>query len=306
MLRAHLLIFWILLVYHTGAALPVLAQEGSSTELKQIFQLQEATRLAADPAGRLYVTDAGEQVVYQLSSEGDLLFKAGRPGGGEGQFDVPMDVDPTNGLVIVVADTENGRLQSFSSEFRFLDAHYLYENATSYRVGESGTLQETGARPIAVASSRDQSVFVLDADLSLVLKWDRERVLEARIGDYDQGEGALADPRDLVVTEMNLYVLDAGLDRVQVYDHFGGFEGPLAIGQVQQARSLSAWQEFILITTEEEVLVYHQRGTFVRKWLPELSEPLVDMLIHPAGLFVLTPSGLFHAPFDPNIFLIEE
>ena len=285
---------------------PLLAQKGLSLELEQVFQFQEATRLATDPSGRLYVTDAGEQVVFQLSPTGELLFKAGRAGGGEGQFDGPMDVDPTNGLVIVVADAENGRLQSFSSEFRFLDAHYLTENASSYRTGESGALQQSRARPWAVASSRDQSVFVLDADLAIVMKWDRERTLEARIGDYDQGEGALATPVDLLLTEQNVFVLDIGLDRVQVYDHFGGFERMMAPGSGQQARSLSGWDEFVMITDEDEVTIYHEQGSLVRKWNPGLSEPLVDMLINQNGIFVLTASGLFHASFDPNILWIEE
>ena len=78
-------------------------------------------RLAADPRGQLYVVDAGLSTLYRLDVEGNVLARMGGPGSGDYEFDEPIDVAVSSGLVLIVADAGNHRLQWFSSEFRHLD-----------------------------------------------------------------------------------------------------------------------------------------------------------------------------------------
>lgn len=65
--------------------------------------------LTVDDQGRLYVIDAGDQLIYVFTSRGELIRKLGRRGGGPGEF--------TNGRSLVVLrdslwviDTQNNRV----------------------------------------------------------------------------------------------------------------------------------------------------------------------------------------------------
>ena len=84
-----------------------------------IASFEDAVSLSIDPAGLIYVVDAGSQSVVRLDQEGRVVDSLG--GGGSGQYQLfqPADVDPTNGLEIYVADSGNSRVGACGRHRRF-------------------------------------------------------------------------------------------------------------------------------------------------------------------------------------------
>lgn len=80
------------------------------------------TRLAVAPNGDLYVADGyGNARVHQFTSEGELIRSWGEPGSGEGEFRVPHGVCVDEQGRVLVADSQNDRIQIFTLEGRYLE-----------------------------------------------------------------------------------------------------------------------------------------------------------------------------------------
>lgn len=107
------------------------------------FHFPTNVALAAD--GAMYVSDGyGNARIHKFDPGGRLLFSWGEPGGGPGQFRVPHGIAVGPDGAVVVADRENGRLQFFSPEGRF--------------VGEWTEI----ARPCQVAVDANGAVYVAE------------------------------------------------------------------------------------------------------------------------------------------------
>ena len=255
------------------------------TEAVELATFVEARALAADPSGVLYVVDGGRDVVQKLASTGAVLATLGGPGAGEGEFDGPTDIDPTNGLVLVVADAGNGRLQRFSRAFLFLEAvpvgsvtgsEARLGTASRYgsardRLGGPGT-----GRPTAIAVSPSGETYAIDETEGYVIRWDEDRRTLRTLGGYDAGEGALDDPVALAADEASLYVADRGQAAVKVYDAFGGYVRALAHGLATDVQALTLTGDALWIVLPRRVLLYTTDGRLHRAIDVEVGEDLVD------------------------------
>ena len=270
------------------------------TRAETIALIDEARALAIDPSGKLYVVDAGQDAVLQFDLDGNLLASLGGPGVEAGQFDEVADIDPTNGLLWVVADAGNSRLQRFSNTFLHLETLPVARiarftpGATGHTVpiGDEGGVEEADGRPIAVATSIVNETFAIDEAQGVVLKWDASRRLERAIGGYDAGEGALIEPVALATDEASLYVADRGQAAVLVYDLFGGYIRALALGRAADVRALTVERDELWIVLPERLLVYHTRGRLLRVLDARLGEPLLDVAHFKGTTFLLTPTRL--------------
>lgn len=281
---------------------PAMAQPADTlvTEAEVLAQFDEARALGVDASGTLFVVDAGKDVVLQLDPGGGLLASLGGPGVHEGQFDEPADIDPTNGLLWIVADAGNGRLQRFSRTFLHMETlpvaridHFTPGVAgRTVPVGEEGGFEEADGRPIAVVTSNANEIFAIDEAQGLVLKWDSSRRLERAIGGYDDGDGALVDPVALAVDAASLYVADRGQAAVLVYDLFGGFIRVLAPGRAEDVRAVTIAGNQRWIILPERILLYHARGRLLRVLDVQLGEPLVDAAYYNGTTYLLTPTRL--------------
>jgi len=265
-----------------------------------LVRFDAARALSVDPAGRLYVVDVGRDAVLQLGPDGTRLAILGGPGTEDGQFDEPADVDPTNGLLWVVADAGNSRLQRFSHTFLHLETLPV-SRIVRFTPGAQGRTVPVGAergdgaadgRPIAVVVSSTSEIFAIDETQGLVLKWDASRRLERPIGGYNAGEGALVDPVALAADATSLYVADRGRDAVLVYDLFGGYIRTLAAGRAADVRALAVVRDQLWIVLPERLLVYQTRGRLLRVLDVRLGEPLVDVAHHKDLTYLLTPTRL--------------
>lgn len=270
-------------------------------EGNELVRFEQARALAVDPAGRLYVVDAGKDAVFIVSPQGQPLSTLGGPGGNEGAFYDPADIDPTNGLVWIVADAGNSRLQRFSRTSLFLSALPVqrvsrgeFDRAvqTVFNLGDESGVQEADGRPIAVISNTANEMFAIDAAQGYVLKWDAARRLERTIGGFGAGAGRLEDPVALALDDTYLYVADRGQRAIAVYDHLGGFVRLLAQRFAEDVRAITVAGGELWIVLPDRLLVYDAQGRLARTIDVRLSEPLVD--VAPVGdrLYLLTPTRL--------------
>ena len=259
--------------------------DATITEAVELATFVEARALAADPLGVLYVVDGGRDVVQKLAPTGAVLATLGGPGTGEGEFDGPTDIDPTNGLVLVVADAGNGRLQRFSRAFLFLEtlpvgsvtgSEARLGNASRYgsardRLGGPGT-----GRPTAVAVSPSGETYAIDETEGYVIRWDEDRRTTRTIGGYDAGVGALNEPVALAADEASLYVADRGQAAIKVYDAFGGYVRALARGLATDVQALNLRGDTLWIVLPRRLLLYRTDGRLRRTVDVEVGEDLVD------------------------------
>ncbi len=99
--------------------------------------LNKPSGLALDSSGYVYIADTNDDRVVKVSSSGQILLALGKehsgkdgrvffsPGSGPGEFNKPSGVAVDSSGNIYVSDTENGRIQIFSSTGSFETAFNL-------------------------------------------------------------------------------------------------------------------------------------------------------------------------------------
>lgn len=264
-----------------------------------LARFEDARSLAVDPRGHLYVADAGRDAVEILGSDGTRRAVLGGPGTQPGAFDTPSDVDPTNGQLLLVADTYNGRIQRFSGEGQYLESLPVgrRERGASgewtFEDGRSGSPVQGQGTPIAVARDDDGAVFVIDASDRRLLKWSAVGQAEARrVGR----EGLLQNPVALAVGPgRRLYVADAGREAVFVYDTFGTVQRRVP-GLCSTMQGLTVHRDRLWIACENQVLVWGRAEGLVAEHSVALEEPLVDVAFAGGQAYLLTETTLRRGP----------
>jgi DNA-binding beta-propeller fold protein YncE len=204
------------------------------------------------------VPDTPPPKLSSLPESVSNMFEGGK-GAGKGEFDSPIGiaVDPSGN--ILVADTNNGRIEKFSSTGAFLSiigmkgsGHgqlgepngiavdragniYVAEVGSNHRVQKlapDGTfiaewkgpdLGFYGPRRIAIGP--DDSVYVVDQGHTRVVKFSPDGRVLAVWGSKGAGDGQFDDPTSVAVdpTTNKVYVADPRNKRIQVFDSNGKF-----------------------------------------------------------------------------------
>src|ERR1700722_17033798 len=102
--------------------------------------------IAFGPHGRLFITDGyGNARVLEYTSDGKRVRQWGTAGGGPGQFRLPHGITIDRDNIVYIADRENGRVQKFD-----LDGKYLGEwpLGRTYSVRASGGAIWASMQPI--------------------------------------------------------------------------------------------------------------------------------------------------------------
>jgi DNA-binding beta-propeller fold protein YncE len=265
-----------------------------------LAQFRDAQALAVDPMGRLYVADAGRDVVRVLDRTGTELETFGGGGTRAGEFDRPADVDPTNGQAIWVADAGNGRVQRFSEEGLYLEAFPVgssFREGREQRVfddGRDGSAVQGQGRPIAVASSSGDETFVIDDRNSAVLKWDAQRRPERILGPAGRGDGGLRRPVALALDgTRRLYVADRDQEAVLAFDLFGSFLKRLSTPSLPEVQALSLHRGRLWIVCPGRVFVWSPETGATAEHAVDRPAPLVDAVRRGEDLFLLTETHLY-------------
>lgn len=266
--------------------------------LQQLATFDQARALGVAPSGPLFVADAGRDVVVQLDRRGRVTEVLGGPGIDPGEFDTPTDVDPTNGLVLLVADAGNSRIQRFSRGLRLLEEIPIGTEArrprSRYDRARDALQAPADGRPVAVVTTQADEVIVLDAARNIVVKWERNRRAQRVLGGFDSGPQALIEPFALALgANDELLVADRGRNAIIVFDAFGTFLRPLARGAVEDAANIAVIDREVWVVQPRQIWVYDERGRPLRRVRFDLQAPLVDVARQGSDFLLLTEQRLY-------------
>lgn len=197
-----------------GAALTSISSArrigGEGTDLGHF---QYPYNLTTDPAGNLYVADAGNHRVVKLNASGTPVAAWGSQGSAPGQFERPMDVAVDAAGNVYVADTYNDRVQKLSPRGEVLAVW-------TGPGGEDGTFKA----PHGLAIARNGNVYVADALNHRVVEVTSEGARVRTWGGQGSEPGQFRYPHDVAVDASgNLYVTDFGNHRIQKFTGEGRF-----------------------------------------------------------------------------------
>ncbi len=280
-----------------GAPTSLLAQNGEEPTV--LARFEEARALEVDPTGRLYVADAGRDVIRIFDPKGRLQATLGDAGTRAGEFDGPTDLDPTNGQTLLVADGGNGRIQRFSADLQYLEAMPVggdFGSRAEQRVfddGRDGSAVQGEGRPIAVVSSDGDETFVVDGRESVVVRFDEQRRPERLIGGGMSGAGAPQEPVALALDDSRrLYVGDRAQGVVLAYDLFGTFVKRLSTPPMPELRALSMQRGRLWIVCADRVFVWNPKTGRTQEHPVDLEASILDAARRGEDLFLLTERRL--------------
>jgi tripartite motif-containing protein 71 len=180
--------------------------------------------LDRDSMGRIYVADTANHRVLIYRSNGALwgsIGETGVPGADNAHFNQPAGVSLDNNDNLYVADSGNERIQVFDSNRNYV-----------------ATLGETGAAgydaghfnwPLGVSVDSDGNIFVADTNNQRVqkctLSGNRGSCLPfaGKTGVSSAGFDYLTAPTAVLYSQGEVYILDAGRNRVLVFDTTGAY-----------------------------------------------------------------------------------
>jgi len=249
-----------------------------------VGSFQNATRIAQNAQGWLYVVDTEANTVFQLRSPRDEPRSVGGYGWGATSFDRPLGLT-TDGLSLYVADYNNHRIQRFDRNLNFL---------SSFSTRDTNVAAARFGFPSGVALSRLGDLFILDSENLRVVKFTASLQFERSFGGIESKQGRLRAPRKILLAPQDrVMVLDD--DRLVVFDYFGNFISSVGDGILKDARGFDASANAIVVAAEDSLLWFNYHGALSR--IQPLSEvvasaplsPLQDVVMLNDRVLLLTP-----------------
>ena len=169
---------------------------------------QRPTGLAFDPVHKkLYVADTLAHEISVFSHDGEPLYKIGKRGYQNGQFNFPSHLTFADDRLFV-NDTMNFRIQIFSSDGQHLST-----------IGEHGSGPGYLVHPKGVAVDSEGHVYIADAVADHVQIFDQKGRFLLKFGQSGDDPGAFSIPNGLAVWDNKIYVADSYNHRVQVFQY---------------------------------------------------------------------------------------
>lgn len=206
----------VLAMASANGQLNVMDRDGKQINLintKQTLALKLPSSIATDPAGNMYIADAGANRIVKCDAQGGKIGEFGQKNsmfkGGQGELAKPSGIAYAR-QNILVADMANSRFQAFNDQGLFL-----------FSAGEKGKEQGQLRTPVSIAADSDR-IYVADPANQKIVVFNNSGRFIREMGLI--GGEALVEPKQVLVdNEGNVYVLDAGRGRVVVYDDQGVF-----------------------------------------------------------------------------------
>jgi hypothetical protein len=99
------------------------------------------TDIAFAPKGRIFITDGyGNNRVLEYTADGRKVREWGSAGDGPGQFHLPHSIVVDENNILYIADRENGRIERFDLDGRYLGEIPNLGRTYSLKLGANGTL----------------------------------------------------------------------------------------------------------------------------------------------------------------------
>jgi sugar lactone lactonase YvrE len=139
-----------------------------NVELPEQGRPRGASDITFAPAGRIFIADGyGNARVLEYTAEGKKVREWGSHGTKPGQFNLPHGIAYRKG-VLYVADRENGRIQRFDLEGRYLGEWNQFGKTFSISAGPDGNLW-LGTHPRNVPNEDGGWIVKVDPDTGKVL-----------------------------------------------------------------------------------------------------------------------------------------
>ncbi|MEJ7761499.1 MAG: flippase activity-associated protein Agl23, partial [Thermomicrobiales bacterium] len=216
-----------------------------------------------------------------------LLDRVG-PGSGRGQFSSPrgIAVDPANGTTYLV-DSGNLEIDRYDASGTYIGSWGDVEAGSSIQLGSFTNAAGTVSGPAGIAVSPDGLVFVADTWSHRVIGIGPDGTIAREIGQpgqqTDTGDdparlndspGLFYGPRDVVVYEDEIYVVDTGNERVQVFGLDGTFRRAIGgygtePGRLREPVGIAIGPDGLLYVADSDngrVSVFQTDGTPVTNW----------------------------------------
>ncbi|WP_053368270.1 6-bladed beta-propeller [Bacillus sp. FJAT-27245] len=159
-----------------------------------------------------YVSDTNNKRVLAFDTRGNLLFAFGEEGSGKGQFKFPYGISTDDQGRVFVADLYNGNISVFDEKGKFID--YFAQKV----------LADKGISAPAALRIIGNKVYMTDIKTSKAYVFDLTGKLLLEVGKPGTGDGELNAPNGITADdEGNVYVVDTGNQRVQIFDSKGKF-----------------------------------------------------------------------------------
>jgi DNA-binding beta-propeller fold protein YncE len=160
----------------------------------------------------VYVTDTNNQQVQVFDSSGTPVFKFGKKGTGEGEFQFPYGITGDKDGNIYVADLYNAKISIFSSKGKFL-RYFTDENKkTDFLTSPAGL------------RIYNKKLYVTDVQQNKVMVFDLKGKKLLEITAATAKDDFLYAPNAVTVDDdKNIYVSDTGNQRIVVFNKKGKF-----------------------------------------------------------------------------------
>jgi len=160
----------------------------------------------------IYVTDTNNKRVQVFDLGGTPIFKFGEEGEKPGQFKFPYGIDGDSQGNVYIADLYNGTVSVHDSKGKFIK--YFAEKNPREKI-----LETPGGLRIF-----NDKVYITDIIKSKVLVFDLNGKKIMEIGKMGVKPGEFRAPNAVTVDEEgNIYVVDTGNSRIQIFDKTGKF-----------------------------------------------------------------------------------
>lgn len=160
----------------------------------------------------IYVSDTNNKRVQVFDTAGSPIFKFGKEGKNEGEFNFPYGITGDKDKNVYVADLYNGLISIFDSKGNFIK--YFKEKDEKNKA-----IKSPGGIRIF-----DEKLYVTDIEQSKVFVFNLkgEKLLE--IGKTGMNDGEFRAPNSITVDkDGNIYVCDTGNQRIQMFSSKGKF-----------------------------------------------------------------------------------
>ncbi len=160
----------------------------------------------------IYVTDTKNYRVQVFDLGGSPMFMFGSRGAGPGQFQFPYGVTADQKGNVYVADLYNGAISVFDAKGKFVS--YFAEKDPADKL-----IMAPGAIRIV-----DNKMYVPDIMQCKVLVFDLQGKKLLEVGQAGFGPGQLKAPNCVTADkDGNIYVVDTGNQRIEIFDKTGKF-----------------------------------------------------------------------------------
>ncbi len=232
--------------------------------------LNAPSGISVSLSGNIYVADTGNNRVQYFSSEGELLRFAGGFGWNETQFDEPVSIWAQDALHVYVADKNNHRILLYDSNL-----NVIFESLLSGEFDENVEVQY----PVSVARSRQGDLFIVEGENNRILKFSAIGNFEGAFGGFNDLGRPLIDPVKIIISENDIvYISDAGLNEIVVYDIFGNYNFSIGTHQIENPAGFAIDEQgfiYVCETNKAVVSVFDTQGRSAGQIQhPELHTPI--------------------------------